>query len=115
MTYSDKFQTMADAARSRVDEVQPEDVDTLLAGGAVALDIRDKEEHDTGHIDGSLNISRGKLEMIIEENIPDLNTTILCYCNAFNRGALSAATLRAMGYENATFIAGGLAAYRKLT
>ena len=60
MKYSDKFQTMANTARARVDEVQPEDVDTLLAGGAVALDIRDKEEHDAGHIDGSLNISCGK-------------------------------------------------------
>jgi len=52
------------------------------------------------------------LEMNIEGVIPDLGTTILCYCNAYNRGALSADTLRAMGYKNAKFIAGGLKAYR---
>jgi rhodanese-related sulfurtransferase len=40
--------------------------------------------------------------------------TILCYCNAYNRGALSADTLRVMGYRNARFIAGGLKAYRAL-
>jgi rhodanese-related sulfurtransferase len=67
-----------------------------------------------GHIAGSLNISRGKLEMNVEEKINDLNTVILCYCNAFNRGALSAATLQSMGYKNAKFISGGLNAYRKL-
>jgi hypothetical protein len=35
--------------------------------------------------------------------------------NAFNRGALSADTLRSMGYKNAKFIAGGLKAYREQT
>lgn len=112
MAYSPKFQKMADDARSRVGEVSPAEVDALIDDGAVALDIRDKEEHDKDHIEGSLHISRGKLEMNVEENIPDLDTTILCYCNAFNRGALSADALRAMGYKNAKFIAGGLKAYR---
>lgn len=115
MAYTEKFQNLADAARSRVEEVLVEDVDALLAKGAVALDIRDKEEHDADHIKGSLNISRGKLEMLVEGVIPDLDTLILCYCNAFNRGALSADTLRSMGYTNARFIAGGLKTYRKLT
>lgn len=115
MAYTEKFQSLADAARATVDEVQPSEVDALIAAGAVALDIRDKEEHDAGHIAGSINISRGKLEMNVEEKIADMDATILCYCNAFNRGALSAATLRSMGYKNAKFIAGGLNAYRKLT
>lgn len=114
MAYTQKFQMLADAARSRVEEVACEDVDALLKSGAVALDIRDKEEHDVDHIAGSLHVSRGKLEMNIEGVVPDLETTILCYCNAYNRGALSADTLRSMGYRNAKFIAGGLKAYRAL-
>lgn len=52
--------------------------------------------------------------MLIESNLPDLNTEILCYCNANNRGALSAATLRSMGYINAKYIAGGLNEYKKV-
>jgi len=86
----------------------------MLAAVAFALDIRDKEQHDADHIAGLLHVSRGKLEMNIEGVISDLDTTILCYCNAFNRGALSADTLRSMGYKNAKFIAGGLKAYRAL-
>jgi rhodanese-related sulfurtransferase len=112
LAYSDKFQALADNAMSQVQGVQPEEVDVLLADGAIALDIRDKEEHDAGHIEGSLNISRGKLEMNVEGLISDLDAVILCYCNANNRGALSAATLKSMGYANATYIAGGWKAYR---
>jgi len=105
---------MADAARARVQEVAPADVDALLANGAIALDIRDPDEHAAGHIPGSINISRGKLEMNVEGQITDMDATILCYCNANNRGALSAASLRDMGYQNAKFIAGGLKAYKAL-
>ncbi len=112
MKYTRKFQAMADAARAQIEEVTPEEVDALLAQGAVALDIRDKEEYEKDHIPGSLNVSRGKLEMVIEKQVPDLNTTVLCYCNALNRGSLSAASLQSMGYRNAKVIAGGLNAYR---
>jgi phage shock protein E len=59
-------------------------------------------------------LSRGKLEMNIEALVPELEATILCYCNANNRGALSADTLRGMGYRNARFIVGGLKAYQAL-
>ena len=114
MAYTEKFQQLADHARERVSEVSPDQVEKLVANGAIALDIRDKEEHDADHITGSLHISRGKLEMNIEQTIPDLDAVILCYCNAYNRGALSAYTLRAMGYRNASFIAGGLKAYRAI-
>lgn len=114
MDYTSKFQTMADAARAKVTEVQPEQVDDLIAKGAIPLDIRDPDEHAAGHIAGSMNISRGKLEMNVEGKITDMDATILCYCNAYNRGALSAASLKEMGYKNATFIAGGLNAYKKL-
>lgn len=74
MVYTEKFQAMADAAQEKANAVAPEEVDSLLKFGAVALDIRDKEEHDAGHISGSINISRGKLEMNIEGQLPDLDT-----------------------------------------
>jgi phage shock protein E len=114
MAYTEKFQKLADDARARVEAVPAEAVEALRSQGAIALDIRDRDEHDADHIPGSLHVSRGKLEMNIEAAIPDLDAVILCYCNANNRGALSADTLRAMGYRNARYIAGGLKAYRAL-
>lgn len=112
MAYTQKFQQLADAACAEVQGVRPEDVDALTRSGALLLDIRDPDEHAAGHIDGSINISRGKLEMLVEEQIPDLDATVLCYCNAVNRGALSAAALKRMGYVNARYIDGGLNGYR---
>ncbi|MBM3370140.1 MAG: hypothetical protein RIQ49_650 [Pseudomonadota bacterium] len=112
MAYSEKFQRLADAAMAQVIGVPPEQVDEWIKQGGVALDIRDKEEHDADHLAGSLHVSRGKLEMNIEGVIPDLHARVLCYCNANNRGALSANTLRQMGYVNACYLAGGLKGYR---
>ena len=114
MAYTQKFQSLADTAMSQVQGVLPEHIDGLLATGAIALDIRDKEEHVADHRAGSLHVSRGKLEMNIEGALPALDNVILCYCNAHHRGALSAATLRSMGYVNVRYIAGGLRAYRAL-
>ena len=114
MAYTEKFQTMADAAVAKVPGVAPDQVDQMLAEGAIALDIRDREEHEAGHIPGSVHISRGKLEMNVEATLPNLDAVILCYCNAVNRGALSAASLQDMGYKNARYIAGGMNGYRKL-
>jgi phage shock protein E len=114
MSYRQKFQALADAARGRVEGVAPDQVDALMQSGAVALDIRDREEHEAGHIAGSLHLSRGKLEMNIEDLVPDPDTPILCYCNANNRGALSADSLRALGYRQVRYIVGGLKAYNAL-
>lgn len=115
MAYTQKFQALADAARASVEEVSAADVDALVDRGALLLDIRDREEHDVDAIPGSLHVSRGKLEMDIEGRVPDLSALILCYCNANNRGALSAKTLQDMGYSHAKFIGGGLRAYRALS
>ena len=115
MKYSEKFQALADAAMDKLESVQPDKVDMLVKKGAILLDIRDPDEHAISHIEGSLNISRGKLEMNVEQMILELGITVLCYCNANNRGALSAATLQSMGYLNATYIAGGLNDYRAIS
>ena len=40
----------------------------VTAGNITLLDVREKIEHDAGHIEGSEHISRGVLEMRIEKN-----------------------------------------------
>ena len=112
IVYTKKFQEMLELAKEQVDSVTIEEVDALVAQGAITLDIRDPDEHEVDHLKNGLHLSRGKLEMLVEKLIPDLDTKILCYCNANHRGALSAASLKSMGYLNANFIAGGLRGYR---
>ena len=106
MAYTEKFQALADAACARVRSVAPSEVDAIAAEGGVLLDICDKEEFDVDRIPTARHVSRGTLEMKIESVVPNLETVIVCYCNANNRGALSADALRAMGYQNVRYLAG---------
>jgi len=43
----------------------------------IILDVRDKEEFETGYIPGVLNLSRGMLEFKINTLVPDKNATII--------------------------------------
>jgi 3-mercaptopyruvate sulfurtransferase SseA len=45
----------------------------------IILDVRDKEEFEKEHIPGAVNISRGQLEFLVEDKIPDKDARILVY------------------------------------
>ena len=112
MKPSEDFLRLANDAKQRIKEIPPTEVNQLTRTGAILLDVRDKEEFQQGHIEGASNVSRGTLEMRIQEVVPDKSTPIICYCTAGNRGALAADTLQQMGYKKVSSIAGGMQAYR---
>lgn len=113
MNHSEDFLQMANEAKRRIKEVSPSEADELASEGAVVLDVRDREEFEQGHIEGAAQLSRGTLEMRINEVVPDKDAPIVCYCAGGNRGALAADTLQNMGYKNVFSIEGGLKAYRE--
>jgi phage shock protein E len=112
MKHSPDFLAMAQEARKRIKEIAPDKVKTLMQSGAVVIDVRDRDEFESGHIAGATNVSRGTLEMHIAGVVPDKNTPVVCYCAGGNRGALATDTLVKMGYTNAFSIAGGLNAFK---
>ena len=57
-------------------------------------------EWDEGHIPGATHMSRGTIELDIEEKVPDPNAMIICHCGGGGRSALAAETLQKMGYKN---------------
>ena len=59
--------------------------------------------------EGAKHLSRGVIELEIEEQVPDLKTPIICYCGGGSRSALVAESLQKMGYENVRSLAGGIA------
>lgn len=74
---------------------------TLLAkSGHIFIDVRTEKEFKKGHLPGSINIPRGKLEFVIEKKVPDYKAKIVIYCKSGGRAALAACTLRDMGYSN---------------
>lgn len=66
----------------------------------VILDVRTKEEYDSGHIPGAICIPN---ETIGDEEIPELpdkDQKILVYCRSGNRSKQAAKKLVQLGYTN---------------
>ena len=112
MNHTDEFLRMANEARTRITEISPAEARKKKKEGVIIIDVREKEEFETGHIDGALKISRGTLESRIGEIVPDKETSIVCHCGGGNRGALAADTLQKMGYTCVASIQGGLKAFQ---
>lgn len=72
----------------------------------VFIDVREPEEYQQTGVKGSINIPRGVLEMKLPSISNDENQTILLHCATGGRAALSALSLKNMGYNNVTVING---------
>lgn len=68
-------------ARTEVVSVSIHDVKKMLDAGEeiILLDVRDKEEFSKSRLPGSVNISRGLLEFMVADKIPDKNAKIIVY------------------------------------
>jgi rhodanese-related sulfurtransferase len=82
------------------------------------IDIREKGELDkTGRIENSNHIPRGMLEFWLDPEGPyfksgkiDMNKEMVLFCAGGLRSALSAKSLKEMGFERVSHIDGGFAA-----
>jgi len=96
------------AALETVQEITPEDVvEAQKSGGYTILDVREPEEFAAGHLEGSINIPRGFLEVKADlehykrdERLADRTQNIICYCGGGHRSALAAKTLMEMGFDH---------------
>ena len=61
----------------------------------------------------AVHLSRGILELRIEQVIPDASTPLICYCGGGSRSALAADSLQKMGYTNVASLAGGFKAWKE--
>ena len=106
------FMDLVNEARSRVKEIDVESAaEAIEAGRCAVLDVREREEHEQGAIEGAIRIPRGVAEMQVPRAIPDPSTRIICYCAGGGRSALVADALSRMGYTNVESMAGGIRAW----
>ena len=113
MAEHQRYQKLVTDAKKHVIEISSQDAAAKLkSGDAVVVDVRDKDEWDEGHIPDATHISRGTIELDIEEKVPDQNAMIICHCGGGGRSALAAETLQKMGYKNVRSMAGGLKAWK---
>ena len=106
------FQKLVAEAKKRIIEISPTDAEAKSKSGqALIVDVREKDEWDEGHILDAIHMSRGTIELDIEEKVPDTNAMIICHCGGGGRSALAAESLQKMGYKNVRSMAGGLKAW----
>ncbi len=96
-------------ARFAVHPVDAAAAETLLANGAVVLDVREPAEFDMGHLPGAVNVPRGVLEFRVGDHpaLTNPRADILLYCKNGGRSTLAAYTLKRMGFEQVKMLVGG--------
>src|SRR5436853_5444713 len=99
------FQSYLKHIKSTIQETTPEQVRERPP--AVLIDVREGDEHQDGYIPGAQWIPRGKLELRIEDAVPDRDADIVLYCAGGTRSALAARALGELGYGKVASMAGG--------
>ncbi|MFI5210249.1 MAG: rhodanese-like domain-containing protein [Gemmatimonadales bacterium] len=105
---------MIGEARAQVGTVAPKEAADELGTGAVLVDVREPEEWQHGHINGSVPAPRGLLEFFADQTSPrhkqalDPTRRVIVVCASGARASLAAATLKTMGYQDVAILDGGL-------
>jgi rhodanese-related sulfurtransferase len=109
LDHSPRFLALVDDSKKRVSEISAQDVRDRLSKNVptIVIDVREDREWDAGHIRGARHMGRGVLERDVEKAFPDPSTELILYCGGGFRSALSADSLRRMGYTRALSMAGG--------
>ena len=108
-------QLLAEASATVPFMAQDELNQRLARGDAdlVVLDVRERDAYLQGHIVGARLLPRGQLELRVNDELPDPTQRVITCCEFGRISTLAAATLRAMGFERAVALDGGIQAWRE--
>lgn len=113
MSQPNRFQKLVTAAKQNITEVSPMEALTQAEGGnALLIDVRETDDWEAGHAAGAQHLSRGIIELEIEDQVANLDQPIICYCGGGSRSALVAESLQKMGYTKVRSMAGGFGAWK---
>ncbi len=72
---------LIEEAKGVIKEISVEDLENMIDNneGVIILDIRDPNEYEVSHIEGAIHMSRGLLDLHVQEIIPDKNAKIVVY------------------------------------
>jgi hydroxyacylglutathione hydrolase len=90
----------------KLDLVSADQLDALLAEGAELIDVREKDERDSGYIAGSRNIPY-RLLALGAADLPR-DKRILTICESGPRAAIAASILSARGFDAHPVVNGGI-------
>ena len=86
--------------------------------GALLIDVREETELKAGHVPGTVNVSRGRLEFRIWKQLGypgpvEMNRKIYVQCATGGRATLAARQLKDIGFTNVTAVVMELADWQK--
>jgi hydroxyacylglutathione hydrolase len=90
----------------RLEPVSIDELDALVEQGAELIDVREKDERDTGYIAGSRNIPY-RLLALGEADLPR-DRPIVTICETGPRAAIAASILAARGFDAHPVVNGGI-------
>ena len=105
------FQSYLKQVKSEIRETSVDEV--ARQKPARLIDVREGDEYEEGYIPGATWIPRGKLELRIEDVVPDREAELVLYCAGGTRSALAARSLEQLGYRNVRSLAGGFGAWKR--
>ena len=107
-------------AKTKIENLSADQVAAELeSGNALLVDVREPQEREAAAIPGSISAPRGMLEFYADPSLPyhkeelDPEKRIILHCASGGRSALSAATLKEMGYKNVAHLDGGIKAWQE--
>ena len=66
----------------------------------LVIDVRSKQEYNSGHYDGARNIPHDRIESNIKKLEPWKNSPIIVYCRSGGRAGTAQSILKSQGFRN---------------
>lgn len=77
MSQPNRFQQLVADAKKDITEISAQEARAQAAsGGAVLIDVREESDWKEGHAEGAKHLSRGVIELEIEDELPDTTQPI---------------------------------------
>ena len=84
--------------KSEYQKIEIADAKEKIKQGAYLIDVRSKQEYNTSHIEGAVNIPVEEIENPSKKIITK-EDTIIVYCRSGKRSSIASETLKKLGYN----------------
>src|SRR3954453_24139729 len=95
-----RFKKLADDAKSRIREVSAKQASEEQSKGAVLIDVRENDEFALHDAKNAIHLSKGVIELGIEDAVPHTSTPIVWSCGGVSRSALAPDNPQKKEYAN---------------
>ena len=94
--------------------IEPHNLTTMVnKEDAMIVDLRSKEEFDSGSITGSLSIPYKDCDKRYEELLPYKDNAIIMVCGMGRNAAISGEKLKKFGFANISILKGGISKWQE--